>query len=314
MDPVGRIGIDLGGTKTEGVILDDAGRIRARVRRDSVQGDYDGTLDCIADLVARLEADAGGRASVGVGIPGTVSPATNLVKNANSTWLIGKPFDRDLAARLQRPVRVANDADCFALSEARDGAGAGARSVFGVILGTGVGGGIVLDGKLLSGPNAIAGEWGHNPLPWRDPARDTDYPCYCGRGGCIETYLSGPGWLAHARAAGCTAESAQALAESAVRGNREAAAQLEIYVDRLARSLAHAINILDPEIIVLGGGLSHIAALYAAVPNRWGPYVFSETVVTRLVPPTHGASSGVRGAAWLWRSEEVADGLPGRTP
>jgi fructokinase len=295
-----RIGIDLGGTKIEGVALDAEGHEIARVRVPTPRQDYVGTLDAIAGIVHTIEQRVGGPGSVGVGMPGIISPATGLVKNANSTWLIGQPFDRDLAQRLQRPVRLANDANCFALSEATDGAGAGASTVFGVILGTGVGGGIVINGRVLEGAHRIAGEWGHNPLP---APRDDERPgpaCYCGRSGCIETFLSGPGLAADTARRTGRLDDALSIAGAAESGDTEAAAALNRYGDRLARALATVINVIDPEVIVLGGGLSNIAALYAAVPARWGPYVFSDEVHTRLVRARHGDSSGVRGAAWLW--------------
>jgi fructokinase len=268
-----RIGIDLGGTKIEAIAL-DGGREMFRKRLPTPRGDYHGTVITIAALVADIESGRTGKATVGIGIPGALSRVTGLVKNANSTWLIGKPLKQDLERELGREVRIENDANCFALSEAVDGAGKGARVVFGVILGTGVGGGIVVDGKLLVGPNAIAGEWGHNPLP--SPTRD-DLPlreCYCGRAGCIETYLCGP-----------------AL---------ERDGDLARYEERLARSLAGVINVLDPDVVVLGGGVSNVARLYEAVPKLWGKHVFSDRVTTRLARNVHGDSSGVRGAAWLW--------------
>lgn len=295
-----RIGVDLGGTKIEGVALDADRRELGRVRVPTPRRDYDGTLAAIAEVVRQLEQQHGGPASVGVGIPGIVSPATGLVKNANSTWLIGRPLDVDLTAALGRPVRLANDANCFAWSEALDGAAAGAATVFGVILGTGVGGGLVLNGRILDGAHRIAGEWGHNPLPW---PRDGERPgpaCYCGRQGCIETFLSGPAWsAAFADRTGRTVEPAAIAAEAAA-GHPEARAAFDTYTDQLARSLATVINLVDPEVIVLGGGLSNIEALYAAVPARWGAYVFSDEVHTRLVRARHGDSSGVRGAAFLW--------------
>ncbi len=295
-----RLGIDLGGTKTEAIVLDADGQALLRRRVPSPQGDYRATIATIAALVQSCEAELADRlsqpCSVGIGIPGAISPATGLVKNANSTWLIGHPLDRDLAQALDRPVRIANDADCFALSEANDGAGAGAPTVFGVILGTGVGAGVIVNGRPLSGPNAIAGEWGHNPLPW---PTDTERPgpaCYCGRSGCIECFLSGPA-LARDDGRGL---SAQALADLAAQGDPQAEASLRRYEQRLARALAHVINILDPHIIVLGGGLSNLTRLYDRVPQLWDDWVFSDSVATRLVPPRHGDSSGVRGAAWLW--------------
>lgn len=292
-----RIGIDLGGTKTEAVALDRAtGAELARQRVPTAKGDYAATIATIRDLVAGLEGRLGAVGTVGIGIPGTISPRTGLVKNANSTWLIGKPFDRDLEQALGRPVRLANDADCFALSEATDGAGAGAASVFGVILGTGVGGGIVVHGRLLAGPNAIAGEWGHNPLPWPGEDERPGHYCYCGKMGCIETFLSGPG-LERDHGEGLAPPAIAAAAEA---GDDRAEGVLGRYEDRLARALATVVNVLDPEVVVLGGGMGNIARLYRNVPRLWGEYVFSDAVATRLVPPVHGDSSGVRGAAWLW--------------
>ena len=288
-----RIGVDVGGTKIEAIALDSTGKIAARRRMATPRGDYDGTLDAIAGLVRELETETRTRARVGVCMPGALSPATGLIKNANSTWLIGRPFDTDLARVLDRPVRLANDANCFALSEATDGAGAGARVVFGVILGTGVGGGIVVDSAPLAGPNAIAGEWGHNPLPW---PRDDERPgpeCYCGRRGCIETFLSGPGLARDHRVATGVDLSAEAIVS-------RAGDAITRYTERLARALAHVINLLDPDIIVLGGGLSNIESLYDEVPALWSDFVFSDHVATRLVRNRHGDSSGVRGAAWLW--------------
>jgi fructokinase len=283
-----KIGVDLGGTKIEALALDEQGREVFRKRVLTPRGDYDATIRTIATLV-----DECGDGSVGIGIPGAVSKVTGLVKNANSTWLIGKPLRRDLELAIGREVRMENDANCFALSEAVDGAGAGARVVFGVILGTGVGGGIVVDGSVLPGANAIAGEWGHNPLP--RPA-ETDLPlpaCYCGRTGCIETYLSGPALeRSHER---LTGEQLSAK-DIAWRGGTA----MEQYVERLARSLAAVVNVLDPDVIVLGGGLSNIERLYRDVPRLWTRYVFSDHVATRLARHQHGDSSGVRGAAWLW--------------
>jgi fructokinase len=301
------VGIDLGGTKIEGLALAADGREIARHRIPTPAGDYDATLEAVAALVARLESAAGGRAAVGIGIPGTISPASGLIKNANSVCLIGHALDKDLAQRLARPVRLANDADCFALSEASDGAGAAARSVFGVILGTGVGGGLVYDGKLIHGPNAIAGEWGHNPLPWpRLWPQGDERPgpaCYCGRKGCIETFLSGPGFARdHALATGRQG-TPEDIVTAAVGGDAAARDSLDRYVDRLARALATVINIFDPEVVVLGGGMSKVAQLYDEIPRRWGAWVFSDRVDTRLRPPVHGDSSGVRGAAWLWPAE-----------
>jgi fructokinase len=295
-----RIGIDLGGTKIEALALSPEGRELTRRRIAAPQGNYAATIAAIRDLVAALEAETGEQGSVGIGMPGTVSPATGLVKNANSTWLIGHPFGRDIETALARPVRLANDADCFALSEAVDGAAAGAASVFGVILGTGVGGGIVIGGRLLAGPNAIAGEWGHNPLPWMHPDEYPGADCYCGKKGCIETWASGPAFARLYKEEEGDALTPEEIAAAAEAGARPARLALRRYADRLARALAHTINILDPEVIVLGGGMSNIEALYDEVPARWGAYVFSDTVATRLRPHQHGASSGVRGAAWLW--------------
>ena len=293
MSPRETIGIDLGGTKIEGLALDRAGEERARLRINSPQGDYSETIRAIVGIVARLEAEVGSKASVGIGMPGSLSPTTGLARNANSTWLIGKPLKEDLESAIGREVRLENDANCFALSEATDGAGRGAPVVFGVILGTGVGGGIVAHGKLLTGPNAIAGEWGHNPLPTPQP-EDLPLPaCYCGRCGCIETYLSGPGLSAdHLR---LTGEGLKAEEIVALQG-----ASLERYEARLAGSLASVINVLDPDVIVLGGGMSNIGRLYTEVPRLWSRHVFSDHVATRLVRNAHGDSSGVRGAAWLW--------------
>ncbi|MFN3627155.1 ROK family protein [Parvibaculum sp.] len=299
-----RIGIDLGGTKIEGIALGAGGTERARKRIPAPQGSYEATIAAIRDLVAALEAEAGEKGSIGIGMPGAISPATGLVKNANSTWLIGHAFGADLEAALGRPVRLANDADCFALSEAADGAGEGAPTVFGVILGTGVGGGIVVGGRLLSGPNAIAGEWGHNSLPFVLPDELPGRDCYCGKKGCIETWLSGPGFAADYLIENREALSPEGIVAAAAAGNRPAKVALRRYADRLARALAHVINILDPHVIVLGGGMSNVDALYVEVPSRWGSYVFSDTVVTRLERNKHGDSSGVRGAAWLWPEEE----------
>ena len=297
-----RIGVDLGGTKIEGVVLTPDGRIQHRERIATPAGKYAATLDAVAGLVQRLEAACGQTCTVGIGTPGALSPTTGRLRNANSTCLNGSTLDRDLSRRLGRPVRIANDANCFALSEASDGAGVDASSVFGVILGTGTGGGIVIDKRLLVGSNAIAGEWGHNPLPW---PRDDERPgptCYCGKYGCLETFLSGPGLMSDYRG-DAHVDSARDVVTLAARDD-DAEACLRRYADRLARGLANVINVLDPEVIVLGGGLSNIKRLYDAVPERWGRYVFSDSVRTRLLPPVHGDSSGVRGAAWLWPEED----------
>ena len=303
-----RIGIDLGGTKIEGIVL-DGGREVCRTRVPTPRGDYRATVAAIAALVAELERTAGGRGSVGIGMPGAISPASGLVKNANSVWLIGQPFAQDLEAALARPVRLANDANCFALSEAVDGAGAGAEVVFGVILGTGTGGGVVVRRHVLTGPNAVAGEWGHNPMPWPAEGEWPGPPCYCGRTGCIETFLSGPGLARdHADLSGERSSGPDIVARAAA-GDAACLASLRRYEERLARALASVINVLDPDVIVLGGGLSGIPSLYAEVPRLWTPFVFSDTVTTRLVPPRYGDSSGVRGAAWLWEDDPHAVGL-----
>jgi len=298
-----RIGIDLGGTKIEGILLDRDGGTLARRRIPTPRHDYAGTVAAIAGLVADLERAAelpAGSASVGVGIPGIVSPRTGLVKNANSTWLIGHPLDQDLARRLDRPVRLENDANCFAVSEAADGAAAGRRTVFAVIIGTGCGGGIVVDGRVLTGRHAIAGEWGHNPLPWPTAAEWPGPGCFCGRQGCLERWISGPGFAEdHARMTGRSL-SAEEIAGLAATGDGDALASLDRYADRLARGLAGVVNLLDPDIIVLGGGMSKVRALYDLVPPLLSARCFSDGVDTPIVPARHGDSSGVRGAAWLW--------------
>jgi fructokinase len=294
-----RIGVDLGGTKIEAIALSRDGQIAARERVSTPRA-YAETLASIVDIVHRVEQTAGAiGAPVGIGIPGAVTPSTGLVKNANSVWLIGEPLGRDLEARLGRSVRLANDANCFAISEAADGAGAGAGVVFGVILGTGVGGGIVVHGRALDGPNFIAGEWGHNPLPWMTPDEFPGPPCYCGKRGCIETFLSGPGLeREYAESAGDARSSAE-IVKLAETGSAHAVGVLERYHDRLARALASVINILDPDVIVLGGGMSNLPGLSEAASARLPRYVFSDSVHTRVVRNTHGDSSGVRGAAWL---------------
>ncbi len=295
-----RIGVDLGGTKIEAIALAADGAVFDRKRVATPRDDYNATIRVIAELVDSLEDEIGERASVGIGTPGAISPATGMIKNSNSVWLNGKPLAEDLTARLDRPLRFANDADCFALSEARDGAAAGARTVFGVILGTGVGGGIVVDGRIVTGPNAIGGEWGHNPMPWPEPAEWPGPPCYCGRTGCIERFLSGPGMSDEFRRENGEAIEPPEIAARALRGDAAASACLARFEERLARGLAAVVNLLDPDVIVLGGGLSNLERLYAAVPARWARWVFSDRVDTRLVPPAHGDSSGVRGAACLW--------------
>lgn len=296
-----RIGIDLGGTKTEIIALSDDGTTLLRRREATPAGDYAASVAQIGRLVRAAEAELGETATVGVATPGAVSRVTGRMKNANSVWLNDRPLPEDLAHELSRAVRLSNDANCFALSEATDGAAAGARVVFGVILGTGVGGGIVVDGRVLDGPNGIAGEWGHNPLPLPDAA-DLPLPaCYCGRRGCIERYLSGPAWSEdHARCNGVILTPAEIVEQAQSGVCQQAAASLDRYLDRLARALAGVINLLDPDVIVLGGGLSNVRQLYDELPRRWGAHVFSDCVTTRLTPPRYGDSSGVRGAAWLW--------------
>lgn len=296
-------GIDLGGTKIELIALDSAGNERLRRREATPQGDYAGTLAAIGGLVEWAEQTLGARGTVGIGTPGSLSRATGRLKNSNSVCLNGRPIVDDLQSRLERPVRIANDADCFALSEATDGAAAGQGGVFGVILGTGVGGGVVVHGRLVGGPNGIAGEWGHNPLPWPNDDERPGPECYCGRSGCIETFLSGPGLARDLQSSAGLELDGPEIVARALASDAVCEARLQVYEDRLARALAHVINILDPDSIVLGGGLSNIARLYRNVPERWGRYVFSDRVDTKLVAPRHGDSSGVRGAAWLWRGE-----------
>ena len=298
--PSFRLGVDLGGTKIEILALDSLGGERFRQRVPTPQGDYAATLRAIATLVESAERALGESGSVGIGTPGSISRATGLLRGSNSVCMNGQPIKSDLERVLGRPVRITNDANCFALSEASDGAGRGADVVFGAILGTGVGAGIVVAGRVLDGPNAIAGEWGHNPLPWpRDDERPGD-PCFCGHPGCIETFLSGPSLERdHHRVAG-RALTSHEIVEGAAHGDAACVASLARYEERLARALAHVINILDPDAIVLGGGLSNIDALYVDVPKQWGEWVFSDRVDTRLLKHVHGDASGVRGAAWLW--------------
>lgn len=302
-----RIGVDLGGTKTEIAALDATGAVRFRRRVPTPVADgYDAVLRALVRLVDAAEA-ALGRAfeRVGVGTPGSLSPATGLLRNANSTLLNGRPLDRDLAGALGRPVRIANDANCFALSEATDGAAAGAPVVFGVIVGTGTGGGVVVDGRLLDGRNGVAGEWGHTPLPWPEGDEAPGPACWCGRRGCVETWLSGPGLAAdHARRTGERLEGA-ALAARAAAGDAAARGTLARHADRFARALAVVIDVLDPDVVVLGGGVSRLEHLYEAIPAAWGAHVFGDVVRTRLVPAAHGDSSGVRGAAWLWPADTL---------
>jgi fructokinase len=295
-----RLGVDLGGTKIEILALDAQGGERFRQRVATPQGDYDATLRAIATLVQNAERALGGSGSVGIGTPGSISRANGLLRGSNSVCMNGKPIQRDLERVIGRAVRITNDANCFALSEASDGAGRGAAVVFGVILGTGVGGGIVVGGRILDGPNAIAGEWGHNPLPWPRDDERPGAPCFCGHDGCIETFLSGPGLERDHRLVAGETLTTHAIVERATQGDAACAASLARYEERLARALAHVMNILDPDAIVLGGGLSNIDALYVDVPNLWGEWVFSDRVDTRLLKHVHGDASGVRGAAWLW--------------
>ncbi len=298
-----RIGIDLGGTKIEGIALDRGTEV-ARLRVPTPRHDYGATLEALAAVVAELEQRAGARGTVGIGMPGAVASSTGLVKNANSVWLIGRPLRTDLEARLGRAVRVANDADCFAVSEAADGAGAAV--VFGVIIGTGTGAGVVVHGRALSGPNGVAGEWGHNPLPWAEEDERPGPACYCGKTGCVETYLSGPGLeREYERRTGLTVPAPIIASDPA------AEPVLARYEHRMARALAAVINVVDPDVIVLGGGMSRMDRLYTNVPRLWGEFVFGATgtpggerVRTRLVRARHGDASGVRGAAWLWEEED----------
>lgn len=296
-----RIGVDLGGTKIEAILLDADGTERARRRVATPQGERGAIVDAVAQLVTSLESEHGVRCSVGVGTPGSLSPKTGLLRGSNTRCLNGARLDVLLSNALAREVRIANDANCFALSEAIDGAAAGARVVFGVIVGTGTGGGVVIDGRVHGGRQGIAGEWGHNPLPWPEDDELPGPPCYCGKRGCIETWLSGPGFAAdHARHAGGTECSAVEIAQRAAQGEPAACASLDRYVDRMARALATVIDVLDPDVIVLGGGMSNVATLAARVRARLGAWAFSDYVDVPVVTALHGDSSGVRGAAWLW--------------
>ncbi len=298
-----RIGVDLGGTKIEAIALGDDGATLLRRRVPTPAGDYRGTVNAVRDLVAAFERELSQSGTVGVATPGAVSPRTGLIKNSNSVVLNGRPLDRDLREALARPVRLANDANCFALSEAVDGAAADAHVVFGVILGTGVGGGLVIGRQLVGGRNRIAGEWGHNPLPWPRDAERPGPACYCGKSGCIETFLSGPGFSRDYQMRAGAALPAAEIVRAAAAGEAAAADCLDAYQDRLARSLATLINVLDPDAVVLGGGLSNIRPLYDDLPSRIQDYVFSDGVDTPILPAAHGDSSGVRGAAWLWPKE-----------
>lgn len=301
-----RIGVDLGGTKIETVAFGPSGEALARRRRPTPTHDYESILRALADSVREIEAEIGARGTLGVGTPGAVSPRTGLIKNSNQTGLNGKPLHLDLAALLDRPVRIENDANCFALSEAVDGAGAGASLVFGVILGTGVGGGLVVDGKLIAGRNKIAGEWGHNPLPWMSGDEYPGRRCYCGHDGCIETFCCG-GALArdYERRTGA-AVKAEHIAERADRGEEAALASFDAYQDRLARALASVVNLFDPDVIVLGGGVSNVKRIYDGLAERVERHAFSDAIDTKILPNRHGDAGGVRGAAWLWNdSQEI---------
>jgi fructokinase len=306
-----RIGIDLGGTKIEAIALAEANASSAEVlfrrRVPTPAGDCEGILNAVAALVEAAERETGQSGTVGIATPGALSPATGLLKNSNSTVLNGRPLDRDLARRLGRPIRMENDANCFALSEAVDGAAAAFDVVFGVILGTGVGGGIVVDRRLHLGRNRIAGEWGHNPLPWPRPEELPGPACYCGKHGCIETFLSGPGLAREYRARGGEEKPAVEIAEAAAAGDATARECLELYCDRLARGLASVVNVLDPDVIVLGGGLSNLSCLYEFVPEFLGAYTFSACLGTPIVRAAYGDSSGVRGSAWLWPDGGMAE-------
>jgi predicted NBD/HSP70 family sugar kinase len=302
-----RLGIDLGGSKIEIVALAADGSERFRRRVATPHDGYAAVLDAIAELVAAADAAVGSRGSIGIGTPGSVSRATGLLRGSNSICLNGQPVGVDLEQRLGREVRITNDANCFALSEATDGAGAGAETVFGVILGTGVGAGIVVRGRVLIGANAIAGEWGHNPMPWPEEGERPGPPCFCGQSGCIETFLSGPGLEREHRRSTGKAQSSREIADGATVGDAECEASLAHYERRLARALAHVINILDPDVVVLGGGLSNMSRLYDRVPRLWGEWIFSDRVDTHLVANRHGDSSGVRGAAWLWDESVAGD-------
>ncbi len=292
-----RIGVDLGGTKIEIVALDAGGAVRLR-RRVATPGDYAGGIAAIAGLVEGAESELGARASVGIGIPGSENPTTRLIRNANSTWLNGRPLGADLEARLGRTVRLSNDANCLAMSEAADGAGAGFGVVFAVILGTGCGGGVVVDGRLVEGRNRVGGEWGHNPLPWMTREEHPGPRCWCGQQGCLETFLSGPGLAADCDGPG--ARDASGLPARAAAGDAAARAALERHADRLARALAAVVNLLDPDVIVLGGGLSNMEHLYRDLPRLIPRHVFSDAFDTPVRRALHGDSSGVFGAARLW--------------
>jgi len=295
------LGIDLGGTKIEIAAITRSREILLRRRVDTPRNDYAATIDAIAKLVTAVECDLDEQCTVGLATPGAVSPATGRIKNANSTWLNNRSLKQDLQKRLSRPVRLSNDANCFILSEWVDGSAQGSNCAFGVIVGTGTGGGLVINGQLITGANAIAGEWGHNPLPWPQADERPGPQCYCGNRGCIETFLSGPGLSAYYSGLAGEDIKAEEIVMRAVAGNALAESCLSRYENRMARALASVINIVDPDVIVLGGGLSKLERLYTNIPKLWAPYIFSDDIITRLVPPKYGDSSGVRGAAWLWK-------------
>lgn len=294
-----KLGIDLGGTKIEIIALDNEGEVLHRQRTPTPQNDYQAILTTISNLVFDTEVLLKQKGTVGICTPGAISLETGLLKNSNSICLNGMPFKSDLESSLQREIAIANDANCFALSEATDGSAKGAEIVFGVIIGTGTGGGIVVNGKVLTGCNSISGEWGHNPLPWQKKHESPGLECYCGKKGCIETWLSGPGFIRNFNQSSQQSLTSEEIVEHAEQGDKDCMQALKNYEDRMARCLSHLINILDPDVIVLGGGMSNIKRLYTNVPQQWGKYVFSDSVRTKLVSPTHGDSSGVRGAAWL---------------
>jgi fructokinase len=295
-----RIGVDLGGTKIEALAIDDSGTELVRHRIDTPREDYDATVEAIAGLVRQIEVETGRKGSVGAGVPGSVSSVTGMIKNSNSTWLNGRPLHRDLTAALDREVRVANDANCLAVSEATDGAAEGKRVVFGVILGTGCGGGVAIRGDVHAGPNGVGGEWGHNPLPWAQPDEYPGPACYCGKRGCLEMWISGTGMARDYKEVTGRQRTAREIVADFESGDRDATATMQRYEDRLARGLAHVINVLDPDAIVLGGGVSRVQHLYEALPKRLAAYVFGAEAATPILQAKYGDASGVRGAAWLW--------------
>jgi fructokinase len=301
-DTTMRIGIDLGGTKIEALAIDDQGIELARHRIDTPRDDYDATIAAMVGLVQRIEKETGSTGTVGAGIPGSISRLTGLVKNSNSTWLNGRPLDKDLTAALSREVRVANDANCFAVSEATDGAAAGSHVVFGVILGTGCGGGVAIDARVHAGPNGVGGEWGHNPLPWPKPDESPGPACYCGKRGCMEMWVSGTGIALDYKTVTGVSRTTKEIVADFETGDQKASAAMERFEDRLARGLAQVINILDPDVIVIGGGVSRVEHLYRELPKKLPMYVFGGEASTPVLPAKYGDSSGVRGAAWLWPS------------